>query len=854
MPQKRDLPTGTVAFFFSDVQDSTGLLQRLGERYKDVLERHAAIVRGCLGAHNGIEVSTEGDSFFAVFPNADDSVVAAGDIQQRLAAEPWPTGGTVAVRIGLHVGTAELGLDNYIGIDVTRAARIGAAGHGGQVVVSESVKALVTGADYSDLGEHSLKGLERPERLYQFDVPGLPQTFPPLRTSSVRANNLPALASRIVGRSNEEAQLLELLSTNRLVTVTGPGGIGKTRLALEVANRALGRFEEGAFFVDLTAVNDPELVYSAIGAEVGVQMSGNGDLAAALAKGDRLLVLDNLEQLVAAAPRLADLMAAAHPLKILATSQVPLRIGGEVVMRLERLPGGEASPAAELFAARATQADPAFDIDTHREDVGRLVDTLDGVPLAIELAAARVNVLTPAQILDRIGSGILKSARADTPARHRSISAAVEWSYGLLSADQQQLLQGMSVFRGGATMDAIEAVATQDPLDDLAELVDRSLVITEAATVGKRFDMLSSVAQFAAGQVTERDELVARHADWYCRLAHRAHEPLDGDTRARWIAVLGDDLENLRATMDHLLATGDVERGFDLLGSIWRFFQSSGRLDELDLWLGRFFAADTTDAPTRPRARALIARAARHYWQADYYTTAADYEEAIAIAEAIDDKRLQAEAWAGLTSTRGGAVAVDQYVGDPIEAIDRAGQLAVELEDPGLMATVEFGRIAMNTVLADAQTLPAMNDLEQLLRLYEQDGELMNIAHTQLMLSELYIAHGDCDGARSWVLKGIETAEKAGDTFTMTWALHRYAIAAIELGDVIPGARIAAASSEGRARAGGTFPPPFFPIGEPEERAIAALGEAGADDAFAEGRDLSLFEAVALAREIAATP
>jgi tetratricopeptide (TPR) repeat protein len=336
-------------------------------------------------------------------------------------------------------------------------------------------------------------------------------------------------------------------------------------------------------------------------------------------------------------------------------------------------------------------------------------------------------------------------------------------------------------------------------------------------------------------------------------MAKSAHKPLDGDARARWIAVLGDDLENLRAAMDHLLASGDVERGFNLIGSIWRFFQSSGRLAELDLWLGRFFAADTAEEPTRARARALIARAGKHYWRAEYRATAADYEAAIAIAEALDDKPLQAEAWAGLTSTRGAGLATGENLGDPFEAIDRAGQLAVGMDDPALIAAVRFGRIAMNTLFADRQTIPAIGDLEELLRLYEQAGQLMNIAHTQVMLSELYIAHSEFAAARSSVLEGLTTAEKAGDTFTMAWALHRYAIAAIELGDVEVGARIAGASAEARARAGGTFPPPFFPIGQPEDRAIAALGEAAAQAAFAEGRELSLFEAVALARESAAT-
>jgi predicted ATPase/class 3 adenylate cyclase len=843
----RDLPAGTVTFFFSDVQDSTGLLQRLANGYREVLERHAEIIRGCLTAHDGIEVSTEGDSFFAVFLRVPDAVAAAGTIQQRLAAEAWPVGGTVAVRIGLHTGTAQLGFDNYVGLDVNRAARISAAGHGGQVVVSETVKTLAPDAAYSDLGEHILKGVERLEHLYQLDIPGLPQTFPPLRTRSVRPNNLPALASRIIGRNKEATELVDLLTVNRLVTITGPGGIGKTRLALEVANESLSRFEEGVFFVDLSAVTDPDLLMPAIASAVGVHHATDDGLAAALSGGERLLLLDNLEQLSAAAPRLADLMAKAAPLTVLATSQVPLRLAGETVMRLAPLASGEASPAVELFAARAAQADPSFDIEDHRSDVVRLVEALDGVPLAIELAAARANVLTPAQILDRLATGVLRTTGADRPDRHRSIEAAVEWSYGLLTPSQQQALQALSVFRGGATIDAVEAVLRRDPLDELGELVDRSLVVAEVGAVGKRFDLLTSVSLYATSRLDNANELAERHARWFCRLADDAHAPLDGDARARWISILTGDLDNLRATMDHLLVRNEIARGFDLLGSTWRFFQSSGRLDELDLWLGRFFAADETEAPTSSRARALIARAALHYWRGDYRATAADYEGAVTIAESLDDRRLQAEAWAGLASTRAASMAQGEAVGDAIEANERTYELAVELGDYAKMAVAEFGRLALGTVLAGEMSMPDRAALERIIDLYKKAGRLMDVAHTEMMLSEVDIALEDFDSALNWVLAGLETAERAGDTFTMAWALHRLAIVLVGRGDPLLGAKIAGASWEARERSGGTLPPPFFPIGEPDERARDAIG-AAADAAFDEGKQLGLFEAIALAR------
>ena len=245
------------------------MLQRLGVGYRDVIEQHARILRDCFERHHGHEVSTEGDSFFAVFTEVGDAVDASAAIQKALAAEPWPEGGVVAVRIGLHTGQGELGHDNYIGIDVNRTARISGAGHGGQVVVSESVKVLAPDTTFTDLGEHTLKGIDRPEHLYQLEVDGLPGTFPPLRTLSQHPNNLPALASRMFGRISERDELIDLIAEHRLITLTGPGGIGKTRLALEVANQVLSRFAQGVFLVDLAPIDDPELLLPAIATRIG---------------------------------------------------------------------------------------------------------------------------------------------------------------------------------------------------------------------------------------------------------------------------------------------------------------------------------------------------------------------------------------------------------------------------------------------------------------------------------------------------------------------------------------------------------------------------------------------------------
>jgi predicted ATPase/class 3 adenylate cyclase len=845
----RELPTGTVSFLFSDVEGSTGLLQRLGAGYREVLERHAAIVRECLEHHHGLEVSTEGDSFFAVFTATGDAVEASADIQQRLAAEPWPDGGVVAVRIGIHTGAGELGLDNYIGIDVNRAARISAAGHGGQVVVSEAVKALAVDHRFTDLGEHTLRGLDRAERLYQLQVDGMPQTFPPLRTATQRPNNLPALASQIVGRAAERDRLVELIERFRLITVTGPGGIGKTRLALEVAREALALFEQGVFFVDLAPIEDPELLLPAIATAVGVEPTAEGGIAAALSDGSRLIVLDNFEQLSESASRLGELMSSAAPLKALVTSQVPLRIDGERVMRLDPLErSDDTSPAVELFLARAQQVDPSFDLAYQTEDVLSLVDLLDGVPLAIELAAARVNVLSPEEIIQRIGTGVLKSSRVDTPARHRSISDAVEWSYRLLEPGQQEVLQALSVFRGGATLKSLENVLGRDPLDDLGELIDRSLIEQETGTIGKRFDLLTSVQLYAASQIPSDAQFVKRHTDHFASLATEALGPLDSDESPRWRAVLDDDIANLRTALERLLESVDTERGFAMLGGSWRFFQISGRLDELELWLSRFFETAPTGAPTAARTRAIMARGAVHYWRSQWLEAGDDYNAALGNAETLGDPILLRDAIFGAltTTTNAGAMGID--VGDPRPLLARARAIAEENDDPVGLALVEFHEAVSSLGPDKANDPPGPELFEKGVQLMRKAGRMLNVGHLRAAQAEILIARDDYVGAQRYALEGLEAAEEAGDLFGMSWTLNRLAITIFELGDQELATRIAGAADIANERSGGAIPPPILSFQDTLQRARNMLG-ARAEALYREGRELGLLDAVRMARE-----
>lgn len=843
------LPKGTVTFLFSDIEDSTGVLQRLGSGYRSTLERHAEIVRRALSAHSGVEVSTDGDSFFAVFESAPDAIGAAADMQLSLEAETWPEGGTIRVRVGLHAGTAEVGHDDYVGIDVHRAARIGAAGHGGQVVVSEPVRALAPSHSYLDLGAHRLKGLDEPIHLYQLSIPGLRESFPPIRSVDARPNNLPSVESRILGREREISEVCDLVADNRLVTITGPGGIGKTRLSMEVAARSLGDFDDGVFMVELAPISDPALVMPTIGAVVGVDdVSGDGVIESISARS-LLLLLDNLEQVARAAPDVKRLLDGAPSVKALTTSQVPLKLSGESIYRLSSLDtDGEDSAAVTVFASRAAEVDPLFDLEAHRPAVVELTRALDGVPLALELAAARTNVLSPEEILDRMSANIemLKRSGIDGPDRHRSIAAAIEWSVELLTEGQRRLLDCFAVFRGGASLGALEAVSGVDALDDLGELVDHSLVHASSGKAGKRFDVLAPVRFFIATRLGDAAELHERHASFFHKMAVEAELPLEGDRRPRLVAVFGDNHENLQKTLEYFHDSGDVLRGFDILGGIWRYYQVAGRFDELDLWLDRFFRLPDSTEPTSSRARALMARAAIYYWRTDPRAVD-DYEEAVEIARENEDLPVLGYALSGLgaaiSATRRSEI--DQGA-DALAILDEARRVFDRIGDYGGLAAVEAATM-FTTSWAQGQMVPNRPDLERLAEMYEAAGQKLNTAHAILGIAASEVVGGHPEEALQQALASLSIAEESGDRFVMAWALEWVATARVEMGDARKAALLAGAARAGRDQVGGGWTPATYGLDDAETRVRRALGEA-ADALLDEGSELSIDEAADLAK------
>jgi predicted ATPase/class 3 adenylate cyclase len=540
-----ELPTGTVTFLFTDVEGSTKLLDELGaQRYAEALDEHRAIVRGTLVEHGGVEVDTQGDAFFCAFASARAAVACARDVQDALSTT------SIRVRIGVHTGEALVAGGHYVGMDVHRAARIGACGHGGQVVLSPSTVALLEPGEFdlADLGEHRLKDLSAPVRLHQLGR----GEFLPLKT--LFRTNLPVPATPFLGRERELRDLVDRASEPdvRLLTLTGPGGTGKTRLSLQLAAEISGSYADGTWWVPLAPLRDPSLVVSALASVLEVEeepgRSLTDSVTGAFAGKRALVLLDNCEHLVDAVAEVASAVVAACPhVRVLATSREALAIGGEQVFPVEPLVDAD---AVELFFARARSVGASLD-DEQRGVVTELCGRLDNLPLAVELAAARAAALPPAALLERLSSGldVLKGPR-DVDERQRTLRATIAWSHGLLDEREQRLFRRLAVFVGGASLDAIDEICDAD-LEDLLSLVAKSLV-RQAHVEGAepRYFMLETIREFAAAELEtsgERQDLQERHLELFTGLAREVRKGLEGSESGLWLARCEHDLANLRA-------------------------------------------------------------------------------------------------------------------------------------------------------------------------------------------------------------------------------------------------------------------------------------------------------------------
>jgi predicted ATPase/class 3 adenylate cyclase len=870
-----DLPSGTVTFLFTDIEGSTRLLQDLGDDYGGLLDAHGRILRAAIDAGDGVEVNTEGDSFFAVFTTPGGALRAAVQAQRALAEEGWADGRRVRVRMGLHTGTVQLRGRDYVGLDVHRAARIGAAGHGGQVLLSDATRALVepelpADVGLRDLGRHRLKDLEHPEHLYDLAIAGLPGEFPPLRTLDVRPMNLPAQRTSFVGREGMMAEVGRLLGEHRLVTLTGPGGTGKTRLAVQVAGGSLDRFPDGAYFVDLSALVDPRLVPSTIAAAMRVRGEIGRDVREAvfdyLRDRDVLLVLDNFEQIADAALDVSRLLDEAPRLHVLATSRAPLHVSGEQEYPVPplNLPdaalGGDlgalgSNEAVALFVERAAAARPDFRLTPENAaPVAELTVRLDGLPLAIELAASRAKLLDPKALLAHLDRRLplLTGRPRDVPARQQTLRGAIEWSWDLLGAEEQRLFERLGVFSGGWTVESADAVCQPGlglaVLDGLTSLVDQSLVREAQTSDGEpRFRMLETIAEFAAERLarsTEEHELRRRHADHFARLAEEGQNHLLGADRVPWLARLDAELDNIRAALDWAAGSGDEATGRRICTAMWRYWHQRRRLDEGRRWLDRFVRPGEDAPRDAPMIRALGALGGIAYWQHDYAAMRRAYEEALDIARELDEPALLGRALydaSFIAAIEHDAERNDALLREARTHAERAGDRQLDAE----IATANaFARLAAGGPAAAIEPLVAAIAVQRSLGL---DGL---VADQLIGLGGIERRAGRTADAARHLGEALTIAREDGDVSHAMGAFTLLALVATSQSRYERAARLTGAAARKRDE-GAAAPPPelIAHMGDPDAEAREGLGDEAFEAARAEGYAMTMEEAVAFALE-----
>jgi predicted ATPase/class 3 adenylate cyclase len=582
-----DLPRGTVTFLFTDIEGSTRLLHELGDGYADVLAEHRRVLRDAFRRHGGVEVDTQGDAFFVAFERAADAVAAAADAQRVLE----PT--RVRVRIGIHTGEPMVTEEGYVGGDVHRAARVMSAGHGGQVLVSEATARLLDSVtELQDLGEHRLKDLSAPERLYQLGE----QAFPPLKT--LYRTNLPVVTTPLVGRERVLEEAGALVRSCRLLTLTGPGGSGKTRLAVHLAADAADQFPDGVFWVPLQAIRDPAIVENTIAAAVGA----DDGLVGHVGSKRMLVLLDNFEQVIEAAPTVASLLAGTPNAKVLVTSREPLQVASERRYPVDPL---RLDDAEALFVTRSQAVTPDF---VPMRTVPLICERLDRLPLAIELAAARVALLDPDDLLARLEQRLplLASRSRDAPARQRTLRATIEWSYGLLEPEEQQLFRRIGVFRGSFTLETAEAACGAD-LDTVESLVVKNLVRRRWGS--GRLLLLDTIREYAREQLDqspETEDVHRRHAEFFLEVARSANLNA-GDLRpgGQRLDIAFDEQDNFRAALAWALNSGSVELGLEIATALEQFWVANDPEEGVRWFRALLEHPDVATAAAAVRAHAL---------------------------------------------------------------------------------------------------------------------------------------------------------------------------------------------------------------------------------------------------------
>jgi predicted ATPase/class 3 adenylate cyclase len=815
----RTLPTGTITLLFTDIESSTALLKDLGDEYAVVLAEHRRILRAEFAKRGGAEVDTQGDAFFYAFTRAADAVEAANEGQTALGDGP------LRVRIGIHTGEPLVTDEGYVGIDVHRAARIAGAAHGRQVVISQTTRDLVAGdIVLRDLGEHRLKDLTEAERLYQVGE----GDFPPLRT--LDATNLPVAASPILGREQEIGEVLDLLGGGaRLVTITGPGGTGKTRLALQVAAELVGTVADGVYWVSLAGLSDPQLAVP----EIAQTLPARDDLLGYLRGKELVLLLDNFEHLVAAAPDLMPLLAASDGLRVLVTSRAPLRLSGEHEYALEPLPPQD---AATLFVERARGVGRSLVPSPTIESICR---QLDGLPLAIELAAARTKLLSPELLLERLDHALslLTGGTRDVPEHQRTLRATIQWSHDLLDPESKTLFGRLSVFAGSFPLAAAEEVC-EASLDSLGSLVDLSLLKPIA---DDRFLMLETIRDYAAEQLEasgEADELCRRHATAFRALAARCYaRRLDAE--AECSERLESDHDDLRAALEWL-AVHDPDAELGLAGTLGWFWMSHSHLAEGRRRVTGALVRSSTEGPVR--ATALTAAGGLSGWQGDTDECRALLGAGIALWRELGDVAELASA----LDTAGWALFA---VGDNLPSL-AAFEESLELRRGSGDALGELRSLSgvCQMLVAESEVDRAEPLSRQLLELARERGDPRSEHFGHHFLGDCALIRGDCDAAEDLYKASLRAALPLGDLLETSFEVQGVGMSAAGKGDLARGVRLGAAGHALWESIGATLSVPFW--NALLDRYIGAAREQlgpEADTVWAEGLAMPFDDAVTLA-------
>jgi predicted ATPase/class 3 adenylate cyclase/DNA-binding CsgD family transcriptional regulator len=846
-----ELPTGTVTLLLSDMEG-----RRFGERYPDVLAACGSLLQATVEQWGGQEVDTQGDGFFAAFARATDAVSAAVAAQRALTLHPWPEGAAVHVRMGLHTGEPSPVSEGYVGLDVHYAARITSAGHGGQILLSQTTRDLVEhdlpdGVTLRDLGEHRLKDLQRPSHLYQLVIADLPADFPPLKTLEHCPNNLPVQLTPLIGREQEVAAVQHLLQREhvRLVTLTGPGGTGKTRLGLQVAAELIELFSDGAYFVNVAPISDPEFVAPTIAQTLGIREAAGQSLLERLQEElqqkQLLLVLDNFEQVVSAAPQLVDLLATCPRLKLLVTSREVLHVRAEHEFAVPplALPDPTHLPelaallhytAVTLFIERAQAVKSDFQVtDTNARAVAEICVRLDGLPLALELAAARVKLFPPQALLAQLEQllQVLTSGARDAPVRQQSLRNTLAWSYELLSAQEQRLFRRLSVFVGGCTLEAIGAVcAALDTsngagrvLDGAASLLDKSLLQQiEQEGNEPRLMMPETIREYGLELLAASGEMEATrqaHALYYLRLAEEAEPELAGSQQAVWLERLEREHDNLRAAMRWLLEQEGTEQSREMalrLGAaLGRFWEVRGHWSEGWDFL-EWARAGSKGVAVPAQVKALKAAARLAYVQGDTDRAESLYEECLAWCRELGDTAgiaLSLRLLGGIAMMRGTyavayarteeALARFREMGDKegiawslfnlAHMVNQQGEYAraISLIEESLARFRALGNIegiarslfelAMTLFFSQGDPATVHTLLEEGLALCREVGHKDSIAFYFYLSGEIALSHGKALTARSLLEKSMVLFKEIGGRRDIAWSLFALGrVAALE--------------------------------------------------------------------------